>query len=624
MCGIAGIFRRSANRDNPIERPLVLAMADAMTHRGPDEGSCFIEGEIGLGFRRLSIVDISNGGQPFFSVDNNIVLICNGEIYNYRELRAEMETRGHRCKTRCDVEVMVYLYQEYGMAFLNKLNGQFALAIYDKKEASLFLARDQFGICPVFYTQVEEEFIFASEIKALLKHPNVKRCINLEGLDQILSFPGLVSPVTLFKGISALAAGHYLVVRQGKVGVHEYWDLDYPESSGAATRSESYYREGLEELLLQAVRYRLQADVPIGFYLSGGLDSSLIGGLIKAVRPEVGYPSFSIAFPHDREMDEREYRQYVIDHLALDHTEIGFRSEDIEGRLKQAVWTAESALKESYNTCSLALSESVNKKGIKVVLSGEGADELFGGYPGYRFDKQRANSGGMMDLDGFLEEETRERLWGDPTFFYEKDYYQFSETRRSLYSAGVREQLPSFEATERLVFNKSRIRNRHILHKRSYIDLKLRLSDHLIADHCDRTAYAHSVEGRYPFLDINLVEFARTVPPDLKLKGLEEKYILKRIAEKYVPKAVVDRQKFGFVAPGSPNLLRMNKEWINDLLSYEQIKRQGYFDADCISALKKAYTGKDFLLNLPYDSDLLIVVLTFNILLELFDMPAFG
>lgn len=619
MCGITGVFDTGFRY--PMNETLLEEMANEMTHRGPDELTCFLDGPVGFGFRRLSIVDVANGHQPFFSADGSVALICNGEIFNYKELRAALQQQGYSFHTNCDIEVLVNLYTEYGTDFLSKLNGQFAMAVYDKKNNSLFLARDQFGICPLFYTFFDGVFIFASEIKAILKHPNVQRMVNPEGLDQVLTFPGPVSPVTLFKNIASLPPGHSMLVKDGQLNITQYWDLDYPEDGRQPSFSENYYEEKLEALLLQSVKYRLNADVPIGFYLSGGLDSSLIGALMKAITPQTSYPAFSIGFPSNQEMNERPFQQQMAQHLQAPNTEIIFDSSEVEKKLKQAVLSAECALKESYNTCSLALSESVKRSGVKVILSGEGADELFGGYVGYRFDKQRNNHGRIKELEEELEDEYRMKLWGDPDFFYEKDYYEFTNVKCALYSDKLRERFRQFDAGPNLVFNKSRIRNRHLLHKRSYVDLKLRLSDHLIADHCDRVTYANSVEGRFPFLDIDLVEFVKTIPPDLKLNGFVEKYILKKLAKKYIPEQIINRQKFGFIAPGSPALLRANIEWINDLLSYSQIKRQGYFDPSVVESLKKKYSADGFRLNLPYESDLLIVVLTFNIFLEQFNMP---
>jgi asparagine synthase (glutamine-hydrolysing) len=619
MCGITGVL--SFSKGSTINEQIITAMSNEMKHRGPDEFSCFIDGDIAFGFRRLSIIDLANGHQPFFSNDNSLVLICNGEIYNYLELREELEGKGYRFLTNCDVEVLVHLYHEYGRNFLHRLNGQFAFAIYDKRDNSLFLARDHFGICPLFYTSTDNAFIFASEIKVILKHPGVKRYVNMRGLDQVFTFPGLVSPETMFRDVLSVPPGNYVTVKDGGVEITEYWDLIYPEDAAEKAMTEDCCMEKLEDLLLKAVKYRLNADVPIGFYLSGGLDSSLIGAIMKKLTPEVDYTSFSISFPSDNDMNEMHYQQQVIKHLGLKNVLIQFDSSEVEKRLKQAVWSAESPLKETYNTCSLALSESVNRNGLKVILSGEGADEFFGGYVGYRFDKQRKEQQHIKEIEEQFEDNYRKKMWGDENFFYEKNYYEFNSIRKTVYSQAVKERFREFSATEKLAFNKERINGRHILHKRSYVDLKLRLSDHLIADHCDRVTYANAVEGRFPFLDINLVEFIKTIPPGIKLKGLVEKYILRKLAGKYLPDAIVNRQKFGFVAPGSPPLVKKNIEWINDLLSYDRIRRQGYFDAGVIEAMKKQYGTEGFRLNLPFDSDLLIVVLTFNIFLEMFQMP---
>lgn len=619
MCGITGVLHR--DRSYRVEETVVRQMANELVHRGPDELSCIAEENMGFGFRRLSIIDVLHGHQPFFNRDNTAVLICNGEIYNHKELRAELEAKGYVFKTNCDVEVIIHLYDVYGKDFVHRLNGQFAFAIFDKRDRSLFLARDHFGICPLFYTEKDDLFIFGSEIKAIIKHPEVKREVNPEGLDQVFTFPGLVSPVTVFKDIVSLPPGSLLIRKDDTTSVHQYWDLIYPEAGELPEKSESFYLEQLEDHLFRSVRRRLNADVPVGFYLSGGLDSSLIGAIMKQINPGIDYPSFSIGFPSDTEMNETVYQQQVVDYLKIPNTRIMFDSAEVEKRMKAAIWAAESPLKETYNTCSLALSESVKNNGIKVILSGEGSDEFFGGYVGYRFDKQRGNPYQVKEMEEQLEDDYRNKMWGDPDFFYEKDYYEFNNVKCSIYSQKLRQRYRDFNAAEKMVFNKERIRSRDILHKRSYVDLKLRLSDHLISDHCDRVTYYNSVEGRFPFLDIDLVEFVKTIPPGIKLKGLVEKYILKKVAEKYLPAEIVNRQKFGFVAPGSPSILKKNIDWIEDLLAYDRIKRQGYFDADVVESLKKKYRQNGFKLNLPFDSDLLIVVLTFNIFLELFQMP---
>ncbi|MBD0259694.1 MAG: asparagine synthetase B, partial [Cytophagales bacterium] len=253
--------------------------------------------------------------------------------------------------------------------------------------------------------------------------------------------------------------------------------------------------------------------------------------------------------------------------------------------------------------------------------SGEGSDELLGGYVGYRFDAQPKLPRGAKDVHELLEEEMNRKLWGAPDFFYEKNYHDFRDTTRALYSEAVNGAYESFDCLPRLGIDAGKLAALDPFHKRSYLDLKLRLSDHLVADHGDRTLYANSVEGRYPFLDVNLVECVKKIPPGVKLKGLVEKYILKKVAEKYLPAEVVYRQKFGFIAPGSPQLLRTHSEWINDLLSYERVRKQGYFNPATVERLKKAYGKEGFELNLPFENDLLISILTFNIFLDVFNMP---
>jgi asparagine synthase (glutamine-hydrolysing) len=436
-----------------------------------------------------------------------------------------------------------------------------------------------------------------------------------------LSLPGAISPQTLFRNIHSLPSGHYIVMRNNDVIVREYWDLDYPlESESTDGKPEEFYADELRDRLEQSVRYRLQADVPVGFFLSGGLDSSLIAAMIQRVSPDVQRHSFSISFSDER-LCEAKYQRLVSDSVGSIHHEIPFNDADIALRLKDAVFHSECPLKETYNTASLALSHETRRTGVTVVLNGEGSDELFAGYVGYRFDKGRSNNGKNQDLDTILADEIREKLWGDRDFNYEKDEYPFREVKQALYAEDVSARLHEFECSNFPVINKSRLRGRHILHKRSYLDFKLRLGHHLIADHGDRMTMANSIEARYPFLDIDLVEFCTQIPPELKLHGFTEKYILKKAAEDLIPSQIVNREKFGFVAPGSPALLQQKIDWVYDLLSYERIKRQGYFNADTVEYLKKQYSQKDFRLNLTLEDDLLIVVLTFGLFLELFDLP---
>jgi asparagine synthase (glutamine-hydrolysing) len=308
-------------------------------------------------------------------------------------------------------------------------------------------------------------------------------------------------------------------------------------------------------------------------------------------------------------------------HVGSEHHEIVFDWVEIAERLPDTIWHCECPVKETFDTCSLALSESARRAGVPVVLAGEGADELFAGYVGYRFDQLGLRGEKKYDLEAVMEGEIRERLWGDPDLFYEVDQYPLREVKAALYSEAVNERFAEFECLNFPPVNPERLRGRHFVHQRSYLDFKLRLSDHLLSEHGDRMALANSVEGRYPFLDINLVEFAKAVPPGLKLNQFTEKYIVKKIAEGLVPQEIIRREKFGFRAPGSPYLLRQNVEWINDLLSYERIKRQGYFNPDVTERLKARYSQPGFTLHPHLESDLLMVVLTFGLLLDLFELP---
>jgi asparagine synthase (glutamine-hydrolysing) len=617
MCGISGFVRYNKSMSDDDAR-IVESMNRKLFHRGPDAQNTLVFDNVAFGFSRLSIIGLDNGMQPIFNEDESIVLICNGEIFDYIELRDQLRSKGHSFRTRSDVEVIVHLYEEYGFDFLNNLNGQFAFALYDKRKKRLFCARDQMGIIPFFYTFTDDTFIYASEIKAILEHPSVVKEVDLVGLDQVFTFAGLISPRTMFKNIHSLENGHYLSVNEkGEITKTEYWDLVYPEGDHRLNgKPEEYYIDKLEELFSESINLRLRADVPTGFYLSGGLDSSSIAMKIKQLAPKSNREAFSIDFI-DSGLSETVYQNMIADKSNSKLNKNTFFFSDISERLRKAIYHCECPLKETYNTASLSLSESVRAKGIKVILSGEGADELFAGYIGYRFDQMRA-----MDLvqnpASPLEERIRHEVWGDKCFFYETNFSELETVKRGLYSNAVNEIFEEVNCLNHPVVNKDRLRNRNILNKRSYVDFKTRLVDHLVSDHGDRMALANSVEVRYPFLDKNLVEFSTQIPSELKLKDLVEKYIVKKMAGRFVPEAVINREKFGFVAPGSPYLLQRNIEYINDLLSYSRIKKQGYFNPDRVEYLKKMYTQDGFTINAPFESDLLITVITFGILLDNF------
>lgn len=616
MCGICGIINKTDDIQNYAE--IMQQMMKVLTHRGPDDAACHTEPGVLLGFVRLSILDLETGMQPMQNEDGTITAVCNGEIYNYRELRAELREKGHCFHTECDIEVITHLYEEYGTDFIKKLNGQFAIGLYDRRNDLLFLGRDHVGIAPLFYTQCGGSFLFASEMKSLLQYPGVRKEIDLTAVDQMMCFPGIIAPRTIFRDISSLESGHYLTLQRGRLTKHEYWDLLYDKDITFRTEEEA--AEALRAELEKAVKYRLNASVPVGFYISGGLDSSIIASLINMVGSETIRHSFSIDFTQ-RDISERKYQQMVQKQVRSIHHERIFGISDIVSNLKDAVYYSESVLKETYNTASYVLSGLVHENQIKVVLTGEGADELFGGYVGYKFDKIRAAMGSKRasELTG-ADMEINEFLWGDPLFTYEKNHGSFAEQRKKLFSRAVAEQLDSFDCTKVPVVDTGRLAHMDLLQKRSYLDFKMRLSDHLLSDHGDRMAMGHSVEARYPFLDVNVMETAMRIPSEFKLSGFDEKHILKRIAKDIIPPDIIKRPKFAFVAPGSAEILRQKDPYIEEILSYEKIKQQGLFDPDYVEQLKQQYKQPDFKLNLPYDSDMLIIVMTMGILFDVFQV----
>lgn len=624
MCGIAGTFDLRPGGNAPAVE-LLQSLTEPFAYRGPDEAGYHSGPGVGLAVRRLAIMDPENGQQPMYGAGRDVVSVCNGEIFNHLELREKLEASGHRFQTRCDVEVLVPMYRRFGPDFVEQLNGQFAFAVYDRACHRIVLGRDQMGITPLFYTRCGDTLVFASEIKGILQYPGVAREVDLEGLDQMMTFPGLTSPRTLFKGIRSLPPGHILVAGGGRLDVHCYWDLNFPPADAIdpSGYTEEAAADELEAILTRAVERRLQADVPVGLYVSGGLDSSLVASLVRKLSPERRH-SFSIRFP-SADIDEGSFQKVVVDRIQTEHHETLFDSAAIGDRLHDIVLHAETPLRESYNTCSLALSALVHRNGMKVVLTGEGADELLGGYVGYRLDGERGMQGeGPLDVEALLEREWQERFWGTPGFFYERNYVSHRETRQALYSDAVNARFADVDCTREPLLDTARLAQLHPFHRRSYVDCKMRLADHLLADHGDRVAYANSVEARYPYLDLDLVGFVSRLPPEMFLKDGREKALLRKVGLRHLPEEVPRRGKFAFVAPGTPLLLQAGTEWVEDMLSREQVARGGYFNPETVERLKTRYRQPGFDLSTTFEDDWLMLVLTFSILLETFDLPALG
>ncbi len=622
MCGVVGIF--DFLRQSRVNRDVLEHMIGRLTHRGPDGIRTAGDERAGLACSRLSIIDLENGWQPM-SAGSHVVAVCNGEIFNHRVLRDELERRGHRLRTRCDVEVIPYLYLEYGTSMFERLNGQFAAIIYDARRRVMVAARDHFGICPLFYTVAGGCAYFASEIKALLAHPDIPRRLDPIGLDQVLTFPGNISPRTSFAGISSIQPGHFVeVCPNGSIHDREYWDLNYPEDGEDADDDahdethELALIEELDHLLGNAVQLRLQADQPVGSYLSGGLDSSLVSAVMRRRRPsQAEFAAFSVDF-QDKLLSEGKFQRFIARYLHATHHQQTLDQDGIVQRLRTVVQHSEQPLKESFNSATLMLSELAHQSGYRVVLAGQGADELFAGYVGYRMDAAPAlrRSSQLDDMERGLNQ----RLWGDRDFVYEKLHGAFRAARLRLLSPQLRDVLSRHDAVEDFVVRRDRLDKRDALHRRSYIDVKLRLGDHLLSDHGDRMAMANAVEVRYPFLDLELVDFVTRLPRRLKLNGFTEKYILRRVAERYLPAPILQREKFGFAAPGSADLIKAGDEYIDTLLSPSEIRRRGVFDANEVSRVRGLYTQPNYRVNVPFETDLLMVVLTTGILQDSFDL----
>ncbi len=606
MCGICGVF--NLRKDKRIEASTLENMLGAIRHRGPDGSQTLVLDQAGLGFNRLSFIDLEGGMQPLQNEDQTISMICNGEIFNFRELREELEKKGHAFRTKTDVEVILHLYEESGTGFADRLNGQFAIALYDDKKKRMLLVRDQIGICPLFYTVVDGQVVFASEIKAILEYPGVERRLNMKAVDQLMNYPGVVSPVTFFQGIHALEGGHMLHLSlEGEMKNLEYWDLHYEAEE--EDKGEAYYVERLREMLKEAIARRLVADVPIGFYISGGLDSSVVACYIGRYLLN-SYYSFSAEIGSG-DLDESRFQQIIHDYVKSRHYSAKVAEEEIWENLEQVIFHAESAVKESYDVAAYLLSGLVSASPAKAVLTGQGSDEFFCGYVGYMLDLFRGMQKGKMTQE---ECEVNELLWGDPYFRYERIHPEIRKIHTRIYSADVRGEVERFSAWAESPINTQKVKGLSTQKRRSYIDYKLRLSDHLLGEHGDRMFFSHSVEGRHPFLDKELLDFVVTIPDKYKLNGTNEKYILKQAGKGIVPDEILKRRKFPFQAPGMSAMVKKSGggEFLEDAL----IRKYGIFDIDYVNHMKQVYRQDDFKLMGAYEIDYLLIVMTVTMLCE--------
>jgi len=620
MCGIAGVV----SFDGELVAPeLLRRMIDVIGHRGPDANGVYTDGPVGAGgsvglaHARLSIIDLSGGQQPMPNGDRSLWITFNGEIFNYVELREDLIRKGYKFATHSDTEVILHMYEDKGEECVRHFNGQWAFAIWDAKRRKLFLSRDRAGVRPLFYAHQAGALMFASEIKSILAHPAVERAIDLEALDQVFTFWHTLPPRTMFKGICELPPGHSMGVEDGKVRVWPYWRLDYSHIHDRMSEEDCAGR--LLELLSDATRIRLRSDVPVGAYLSGGLDSSVITALIKQCSG-TRLKTFSVTF-EDAEFDESIYQQEVINFLGTDHQAVRCSSGDISSVFPDVIWHTEKPILRTAPAPLYLLSRLVHQHGYKVVLTGEGSDEFLGGYDIFKEAKIRRFW--AVDVHSRCRPLLLKRLYPYlQNLQAQSDAYlkAFFHVDAADLSNPFFSHLPRWELTARLKVFLSEAVKDEVRRADPYGEVKKLLPSeypqwdgfsqaqhleatgllpgYILSSQGDRMAMAHSVEGRFPFLDYRVVEFAATIPPRLKMKVLNEKYILKRAAGQLVPPSVRTRPKQPYRAPDArsffdPRTGAARHAYVDELLSRARIQKDGLFNPVAVQNLvAKARKGQ--------------------------------
>jgi len=610
MCGICGVINL---QEGPAVAPeLLRRMVGALHHRGPDENGGYRDERVALGQSRLSIIDLSGGTQPMANEDDSVWIVFNGEIFNYVELAQELRDAGHRFKTRSDTEVIIHAYEQWGESCVERFNGQFAFAIWDRPKRRLLLARDRVGIRPLYYAQVGQRLLFASEMKALLCEPDLPRAFDLEGLAQVFGFWAPVAPRTVLAGIRQLRPGATLLVENGECHERVYWrpqflDADRPFHY-ASDAEVGELAQQLRDRLEQATRLRmLRADVPVGVYLSGGIDSSVIGALVRRFH-QGPLSTFSVQFA-DRDFDERDYQKEMIQRLGTDHSaiEVGYR--EISEAFPEVVWFAEAPVLRSAPTPLYVLSGLVRQSGYKVVLTGEGSDEFLAGYDLFRESKARRFW--ARQPSSKLRPLLLERLYpwmarapssakamqraffskgfdrvGEPHFSHIPRWESAGSLQR-MFAAGTRQALEAFDPTRQLLDELPEpVRRWEPLGQAQYLEIITLLSGYLLSSQGDRMLMGHSVEGRFPFLDHNVMEFANALPPEAKLRVLDEKHILKRAARDLVPDSILHRPKQPYRAPDAQSFVQDDApEYVGELLSESAVSDAGVFEPKAVARL---------------------------------------
>ena len=613
MCGIAGLVDLNGNRDVPYH--LLKNMADAIVHRGPDEEGYFRQPGVGLAMRRLSIVGLEDGQQPIFNEDQSVAVVYNGELFDHVERRAELEARGHVFKTHTDTEILPHLWEDHHEDMLVKLRGQFAFALFDKTRNEIILARDRFGIVPLYWTthtrSGRDWFMFGSEVKALLASGLVDAQPDPRGIDSVFNFLAVPGPISCFKNIHILQPGKFLKIklpRQGRpaeISEHTYWHMDFPDAGDEERGQDTTeLADQLEAILYGAVKRRLRADVPVGAYLSGGIDSSTVVALAADVLGKA--PTTFTSQIVDPKLDETGQATMIARHLGAKPHVVPCGPNDYIANHQNLHVATEAPVVDTSSTSLMMLANKVHNEGLKVVMTGEGSDEWLAGYPWFRMHKLIRGLG--KATGGVAEYLIRQGAtkWLEIDEDGQRHYFQCLESagginpihefyslmnlgRIRFYSDGMKKRLEGHDPYAAMEPDLERIKRWHPLNKGVYWGARIHLPGHLLSIKGDRISMSQSVEMRYPFLDEEVFDFVAKIDPNWKMRRLHDKYIIRKVAERWLPKEVAWRPKGMFRAPLDDFFKPHDVPYVDQLLSEESLRKTGYFDPAKVAEWRKTY-----------------------------------
>lgn len=611
MCGICGIV---SLKEGIAPKPeAVRKMMGAISHRGPDSSGFYIDKEVAIGHTRLAIIAPESGAQPITNEDGSIWLSFNGEIFNYIELRDELIAKGHIFKTKSDTETIIHAWEEWGPDCQNRFNGQWAFALWDKKSKKIIFSRDRHGIRPLYYTVRPDKILFSSEIKAIFTDPSVERRIDGDGLAQIFTFWGPVAPRTVFEGIKELEPGHYTEITNGRITSKPYWSISFPENQESGKKFEEYAEE-LKELLVSSSKLRFErSDVPVGAYLSGGIDSSITSSIVSDYA-SAGLKTFSLQF-EDNEFDEGNYQKEMSKALGTDHESITVTGREIGEVFPEVILHTERPVLRSAPAPLFMLSQLVRNSGYKVVVTGEGADEVLAGYDIFREAKVRRIIAENPDSPENEELVSRLYPWMKrtpgkaPAFarsFFSRDLdpddpalshrprWNTSSAIKRILSEGMSAQMELSKTPEALI---KMLPKNHLkwsdLARAQWFEYKTLLSGYILSAQGDRMLMGNSVEGRFPFLDYRLIDFADKLPADYKLSGLTEKYILKEAFKDRIPDTILNRPKQPYRAPDAASFFGGHKlDWLEEITDEKLIEEAGIFNPAAVKKLTTKCAGK--------------------------------